>query len=392
VDVLLVGGSNTGLRDGWARQFEKLATRHRVTNAFLGATGSLYGLVNLMAVSDLSKVDVVIFEYTLNDAIFVNYGVQDQQLIQICLEQVAAVCRANDIRLILLTLNRRDDFPVASEDTRLVNETYLSVAKAWGLEVVSLRDLISNHARIADCPIDSLFDGTGVHLSQSLAEIIAEAVLAAVQGRPQVTLDLPAPSRRHEIIYIPATTADLFGKTLFVDRRTAAFKGRFLRLAGDARCQFNGAGELIALLVNSRQESGWLTLETDDGACAKNTHSTWTRPGTDRIIMQYMTKKFGFRAPGLSIVRGRRSDRVDVTPETLDPTVADDAQVIELHGLVVLRAFTGEQDLNRRVKRPHSLITPDFPAEDQTEKQSRRMASLARSLLRIVARLARPAP
>ena len=46
--ILLLGGSNAGMREGWASQFQRQASAHEVENRFLGAVGSLYGLMALL--------------------------------------------------------------------------------------------------------------------------------------------------------------------------------------------------------------------------------------------------------------------------------------------------------------------------------------------------------
>ena len=45
LNILLLGGSNTGMSIGWAAHFQRLAGDHVVTNGFLGAVGSSFGLV-----------------------------------------------------------------------------------------------------------------------------------------------------------------------------------------------------------------------------------------------------------------------------------------------------------------------------------------------------------
>ncbi|HEY8212751.1 MAG TPA: hypothetical protein VIG36_01250, partial [Methylocystis sp.] len=90
--ILLLGGSNAGMREGWASQFQRQASAHEVENRFLGAVGSLYGLMALLKMEREGGAppDVVVFEYCLNDILLFAAGCLRPKLVADTLEAIAA--------------------------------------------------------------------------------------------------------------------------------------------------------------------------------------------------------------------------------------------------------------------------------------------------------------
>ncbi len=113
MDILLLGGSNAGLHYGWAAQFEAIVPEHRVTNRFLGAVGSLYGLMRLLRLGEGQEPppQLVIFEYALNDAVLLDAGWLRVDLLEDTLREVAELCREKSLPLLLLCLEPRPDAP-----------------------------------------------------------------------------------------------------------------------------------------------------------------------------------------------------------------------------------------------------------------------------------------
>ena len=97
MDILLLGGSNAGLHYGWAAQLAARLPEHRVTNRFLGAVGSLYGLMRLMRLGEdqAPPPQLVIFEYALNDAVLLDAGWLRMDLLEDTLRAVAELSERN---------------------------------------------------------------------------------------------------------------------------------------------------------------------------------------------------------------------------------------------------------------------------------------------------------
>lgn len=63
--LLLLGGSNTGIKGGWARHPAEIMPEAEIDNQYLGVVGSLFGLLRLLKLKKegFKKPDVVVFEY-----------------------------------------------------------------------------------------------------------------------------------------------------------------------------------------------------------------------------------------------------------------------------------------------------------------------------------------
>jgi len=107
VRLLLIGGSNTGIRGGWARQLAALMPEAEIDNQYLGVVGSLFGLLRLLRLKKEGwpRPDVVVFEYALNDSYIMLGGGVDAPLLQWVLEDVVTLCAREGAGLLFLCLS-----------------------------------------------------------------------------------------------------------------------------------------------------------------------------------------------------------------------------------------------------------------------------------------------
>ncbi|MBM3655059.1 MAG: hypothetical protein FJX06_20065, partial [Alphaproteobacteria bacterium] len=142
--ILLLGGSNAGIRDGWAFQFQRQASAHEVENRFLGAVGSLYGLMALLRMEreGAAPPEVVIFEYCLNDILLFAANCLRQKLVADTLEGVAACCARRGIRLMFLCL---DPCQTTSKELRgarrRARRLYTEAAARYATPAIWLEDI-----------------------------------------------------------------------------------------------------------------------------------------------------------------------------------------------------------------------------------------------------------
>jgi hypothetical protein len=336
MNILLVGGSNTGISYGWGAQFRAIARRHAVADGFLGAVGSLFGLLRLLELERDGEPlpDIVVFEYALNDMILLGAGCASPSLLRATLLDVIDFCARRGVRLVFLCLEVRPTEQGARIHACVsrVESLYRRIARAHGVRCLTLRE-IAGAVRYEDFADEH-------HLTEALSKEVAVWLLVEIAyGR--VTVPRPPASHRPALFYERASEASTRGPCRLVDIESTVFSGRFLEIARGGASLWPGRGRLVALMLRSTREAGVFRIRTGRQSLRKNAQSQMRSAVPKLMLLHYLMRP----APcdgdlEISMPEAEAALmalREDETPLATPSQAPFEEQRLEIHGVMFWR-------------------------------------------------------
>ncbi|QBX35068.1 hypothetical protein E4191_10395 [Paracoccus liaowanqingii] len=105
--MVVIGGSNSLLRDGWVDQLKQLHPDPAgVLNLSIGAATTAMGLFRLLGASDLPPGSVIFWEYSLNESNYLAHG-QTAELLMHHTSWLFEICARRQIRVLPVLLYNR---------------------------------------------------------------------------------------------------------------------------------------------------------------------------------------------------------------------------------------------------------------------------------------------
>ncbi|MBG0809468.1 SGNH/GDSL hydrolase family protein [Methylosinus sp. H3A] len=284
--VLLLGGSNAGVYFGWAAQLQGLMPEHEITNMFLGAVGSLYGLARLQEAErrEQAPPDLVVFEYALNDIILLDAGFATAALVHDALSSVAQHCAERGVPLLFLCLRPRPTGRArVSSQVRRIERIYRGVARARAMARCVTLEAILGRERAEDF-VDAH------HLTAEASRRCAEVVAKIISSGE---IPVPRVDRSHTPIfdYVPAAAARAQGRCRNVDIVSTVFSGAFLEIARPGSSHWPGRGRLAGLLLRSTHESGVFRIAAGGRAYARTAQSSMREIVPNLILLHYSRRR-----------------------------------------------------------------------------------------------------
>jgi hypothetical protein len=286
MNILLLGGSNAGLHFGWAAQFKALASDHEVSNQFLGAVGSLFGLLRLMETltDDAPAPDLLVFEYALNDAVLMDAGWLRTDLLKDTLDDVLALCHRRNIRTLFLCLEPRPTGRArVNRAVRRVKGYYEAAARKYGLPpCLTLEDAIGVAGLEHFCDKHHLTEAASIRMAE---------VLAATINRNDVPVPRAVRGADKLFRYTPAREAQTQGPCRRVEIASTVYRGEFLEISRSGSSRWPGTGLVAGLMLRSTQDAGVYRLAVTREAYRKNAQSAMRDIVPNLILLHYSRRQ-----------------------------------------------------------------------------------------------------
>jgi len=331
--VMIIGGSNASPRTGWASILKDIAPDHAVDNRFLGGVGSLFGLLRLLEMlrRDEPRPDAVIFEYTLNDTVWLVGDSVSWKTVQETLHDVMTICARERIGLLFLCLFLRPrEGEGKAEASLFLDRIYREAAQARGAATLFMSDILG------DVGPESFIDPK--HLDLASSRRVAESVAARLRA------PLPVPSgaaRKLRFAYLDASRATLSGKATLARHTTPVFEGAFVELSRGGKCAFDAEGRLAALLLRSTENSGFYSIRAGGRAIRKNAQSLARANVRNLIALHYVVRDMPSSARiTIEMTRSETAlmaQPLDMTLMEGEPLVPFEDQTLEIAGIMVYR-------------------------------------------------------
>ncbi len=331
--ILLLGGSNAGMREGWASQFQRQAFRHEVENRFLGAVGSLYGLMALLKMErdGGAAPDVIVFEYCLNDILLFAAGCLKPRLAADTLQGVANFCARRRIRLLFLCLEPR---PTQTQSlrraARRARRIYNKAAARHATPCIWLRDIFPDEPTAAHYQDEN-------HLTSEASARVAAAALAAIDKAKT-----PATRGAEPLFdYVDATRARLQGACELRPVASKVFEAPFVHLRRPSATYWPGCGHLVGLMLLSDETSGHYLIQAQGRGVRKNARSQMQEVVKNLMLLHYVTRliwtdrEIEIAMPADETALMRLPE--DATLLAIPPTVKFEDQTLDIHGVMFWR-------------------------------------------------------
>lgn len=340
--ILLLGGSNAGVKDGWAVQFAERAHDHEVENRFLGAVGSLYGLMALLkrARDGAEAPDLIVFEYCLNDILLLDADVLKPALIEDALEAVMDFCADAGIGLFFLCLEPRPAERPRSATTR-VQKIYRKAAQRRSVRALWLSNVFDESLAPAHYQDEN-------HLTTTAAGRVADALHAALDT------GLSAPSRRQapmaRFSYVDVAEARFRGPCALRALSSRVFDGDFLEISRGGASVWPGEGRLAGLMLRSSDDSGVFKIQGTNGAFRKSPRSQMQELVRHLMLLHYPTRRI-LSCREIEIAMPEDERDLMRLPEDrgllIAPSIAPfEKQTLDIHGVI----FWRERSLVERLR------------------------------------------
>lgn len=331
--ILLLGGSNAGIREGWAFQFQRQASAHEVENRFLGAVGSLYGLMALLRMEreGAAPPEIVIFEYCLNDILLFAANCLREPLVVDTLEAIAACCARRGIRLMFLCL---DPCQAPSYELRRARRRarrlYAQAATRHATPAIWLEDIFPGGPTAAHYQDQN-------HLTVEASAAVAAAVLRKL-GDAQIPAAREAKTR---FDYVDAARAQASGACERRHITSKVFEGGFIRLNRQSESHWPGNGRLAALMLHSDETSGEYLIRAPRCARRKNPRSKMQEIVANLMLLHYVSSVI---ATDRGVVIAMPDDETalrrapeDATLLAVPPTARFLDQTLDIHAVIYWR-------------------------------------------------------
>lgn len=278
--ILLLGGSNAGIREGWAFQFQKQAKEHEVENRFLGAVGSLYGLMALLKMErdGAAPPEIVIFEYCLNDILLFAANCLREELVADTLEAIAACCAQRGIRLMFLCLEPLATSKMQRGAKRRARQLYAQAATHYATPALWLHDILPGGPTATHYQDEN-------HLTVEASAAVAAAVLTKLD-------DARIPVARGAEVrfdYVDTTQTQCGGACELRHIDSKVFDGAFIRMTRPSECLWPGSGRLVALMLRSDETSGEYLIRATRCARRKNPRSQMQETVPHLMLLHYVS-------------------------------------------------------------------------------------------------------
>lgn len=331
--ILLLGGSNAGIRDGWAFQFQRQASEHEVENRFLGAVGSLYGLMALLKTEreGAAPPEIVIFEYCLNDILLFAAACLRPKLVADTLEAIAACCARRGIRLMFLCLDPLPTTSRAQRDARRrARRLYAEAATIYATPAIWLDDIFPGGSTAAHYQDEN-------HLTIEASAAVAAAVLRKL-GDARIPVARDAEIR---FDYVDATQARRSGACELRHIESKVFEGAFVHLKRPSECHWPGSGRLVALMLRSDETSGEYLIRAPRCARRKNPRSKMQEIVVNLMLLHYVSSAIATDR-GVSIAMPDNEAALNRAPEdatllAAPPTAPFLDQTLNIHAAIFWR-------------------------------------------------------
>lgn len=275
--ILVLGGSNAGLYFGWAAQLKNLLPKIDFENAFLGGSGSLYGLLYLLKLVERNEQppDLILFEYTLNDIVFLEACQLEKELLIATLREILSICASLQIRILFLGLTPKPKGYIfhTNHPVRVVKKLYYRSLKREHQE-----NFIDLNATLNLDYLDDhhLTEASSISVGQYLAQHLTKKEIKTL---PKTFICPP------NFKFLEPFEATLLESCELKEVSTPVYTGEFLEIMRGGRARYTQRGRLAGLLIRATEKTGIYTLSTQALSLKKSAQSTMREIVPNLILM-----------------------------------------------------------------------------------------------------------
>ena len=293
--VSIVGGSNSVMRRGYTKYLKSYlaqATSKSISLEYysLGGVPSIYGVIQQARHDIAVQSDIIFFDYRDNDRYAIDARQYGLDLSAKSLEGfIKKVQKSNPKCLIVLILigTNLDQF---YHNPRPVCELYKSIGKQYNLPVIDLTEVLSKDGGLDF--VKSLYNEKDhAHYTRPHGvQIVSQAIVDKLDYQGIIKL-LKSRKDSFEIPDIPPIAPDNFADLKYFDRfeegnyfaqqpkisiyQNTVFRERNFTIYRSNSLNFLLKGRLMAILIKSDLNDGFIELEFDSQKIVTSSYNSW---------------------------------------------------------------------------------------------------------------------
>lgn len=302
--IALVGGSNTIKKAGYSKLLKNAFGEENVVRHALGASTSLYGLYNSVISGIFSRYDTFIFEYTINDISYFNENLYSLGQIENVLFTWCKHLKEYGKQAVFILSTPRYSIDEVLSGSEPVSATYKRIAKQFGFQTLDVtRHLIEKGLTREDLNRSYADD---MHYSVKVSEEIGREILSQIHDSTDHSPNTNEVGTFHslqEVLLksIPATELEIRGTHEEIERTSALTHGKAIRLHPNASITLWSGRQLLGLLCNTFEASGYIRIYDGEKHIIKNMFDGFFENGKSRIFLKQLAAPVDIGDHGITI-------------------------------------------------------------------------------------------
>ena len=138
--IVNIGGSNSVRKQSYTHKLIK--TNHNLLNYGIGATGSIYGLIQLIKNKAIGNCDTIIYDYFINDNNNFRQGVSGVNKVKKTLIELVNLCIENNIKLLFIYIYNKNDKINGLYDRSPMYSFYKGFSKKYNITTIDVYNLL----------------------------------------------------------------------------------------------------------------------------------------------------------------------------------------------------------------------------------------------------------
>ena len=169
--IVNIGGSNSIRKQSYT--YKLIKTNHNLLNYGIGATGSIYGLIQLIKNKAIGNCDTIIYDYFINDNNNFDQGVSEVNKVKQTLIELVNLCIENNIKLLFIYIYNKSHKINGLYDKSPMYSLYKDFYKKYNITTIDVYDLL--YSKYKDEWSEYYLDAS--HLSDEGMDILHDEIV-----------------------------------------------------------------------------------------------------------------------------------------------------------------------------------------------------------------------
>lgn len=180
--IIVIGGSNSMLTDGWPFRLRLRMPKSKIVNLAIGNTNSVMGYYRLTSYYDLESFDAVVWEYAINDEAQIDRGSLD---LEFCLKYVELTIKKTisiGAKFIPIVFEARDHAVYGRESS--YKDGLMRLFEKYGIQTIDVTDIYCRKYASDTVKADQYRDRVHYRSNSETLFILIERFLEILASRP----------------------------------------------------------------------------------------------------------------------------------------------------------------------------------------------------------------
>lgn len=268
-NIAIIGGSNSVLQESYVNILTN-KNKYVIDNKAIGATSSIYGLLQIQKYDLIKKNDLLIYEYFVNDNNHFFQGINSPERVKKTLTYIIQQCQLYQTHLLIIMIYNKLDYTKHMYSTSPMFNMYIELIKQYQIPFIDMYHVF--YRRVITRWTYYYLDDT--HLNLAGMSILGDEILKRI---PQLVLPI---SFSLSLSLLEAEEPNTLSLTsipeLFPDHpninllQNSLVNIAYLEITDTLQINFEKPTELMAIEYVCDQKAGYISISASNNISAKN--------------------------------------------------------------------------------------------------------------------------